>query len=311
MNAEDISFYDGNSPQASPRPCSISPSIDEMGCLSPETSPSRYTVVVEDNGYVTATRQLSNRLEEIDNNSMDSGYSLSQDGTSNDRNKTSFKFVEPCGIAPRKIDPSPRKNAHITPPKSSSCFKMYHTLSSSSMESMDEDYMDLFEIESLDDNAQLPTNLNSLISGDIKSLNKTPEPKRPLVRRCLSLVEGNTAKAQARLNLFEPSTPEMFKPMSENTVSPLISRLSGTVIDSPAQRCFKRPEPPTVSPIRSKRHKTESENCENITEDKENQSISDDFINSCNNVIKRPNFKKSISMNDNIMNALARCKYPF
>ncbi|CAO1424658.1 unnamed protein product [Diamesa hyperborea] len=82
-------------------------------------------------------------------------------------------------------------------------FKVFHSLSSGSMESMDEDYMDLIEMENMDEDAQLPTDLSSLICKDIKSTTKTPENKRPsFVRKCLNLDNSNSSM---RSSLFTPS----------------------------------------------------------------------------------------------------------
>lgn len=291
MSIEELSFYSGNSPQASPRPCSISPCMELSGLLSPENSPSRFTVVQQNRSTNLMQRQIS---DDHDVSSMDSGYSASysQDNTSD--SKSSFKFLEPLGIAPRRIDPSPRKlstNSLTTSPKSTSSFRMFHSLSSSSMESTDDELMELFEMESLDEDTQLPADLNNLISGVIKTIRTTPDYKRPLIRRCLSVNESIDAKNRVRSALFEAKTPEILKQVTDNNNSntPYSSRTS-----------FKRPEAPTGSPIQSKRYKCETDVS---MEGKEN---SDAVMN---DVIRRPILRKSISMNDSIISALARCKF--
>lgn len=284
MSIEELSFYSGNSPQASPRPCSISPCMELSGLLSPETSPSRFTVVQQNRSTNLMQRQIS---DDHDVSSMDSGYSASYS-----QDNTAFKFLEPCGIAPRRIDPSPRKlstNSLTASPKSTSSFRMFHSLSSSSMESTDDELMELFEMESLDEDTQLPTDLNSLISGVIKTIRTTPDYKRPLIRRCLSVNESIEAKNRVRSALFEVKTPEILKQVTDNkSNTPYSSRTS-----------FKRPEAPIGSPIQSKRHKCETEVS---IEGKENND---------SDVIRRPILRKSISMNDSIISALQRCKFFF
>lgn len=247
---EEMSLYTGNSPQGSPRPCSISPCL-EIGLLSP----LRETEVIEER-------------HDIDFNSVDSGYS-----TSNSRKL--FDFVQPNGLAPRA---SPPKTSNVAVPKSASCFLSFNSLSSDSMESMDDECMDLLDMESIDDNAQLPTSFNTIISGNIKSGDENA--RRPVLHRCLSLTDSNVNRSKN--TLCEPKTPEMLKSIAENA-SPF------------TQKTFKRPDPPTAcSPVQSKRYKL------NSAEDKENTS---------DLKAARPIFRKSISMNDTlIMNALAQCK---
>lgn len=246
---EEMSLYAGNSPQGSPRPCSISPCL-EIGLLSP----LRESEVIEER-------------HDIDFNSVDSGY--------NSNSRKLFNFVQPNGLAPR---PSPPKTTNKTSPKSTSCFRSFNSLSSDSMESMDDECMDLLDMESLDDNAQLPTSFNSIINGNIKSTNENA--RRPILHRCLSLTDSNVNRGKKLL--CEPKTVEILKSIAE--------------IASPfTQKTFKRPEPPTIcSPVQSKRYKV------NSTDDKEN---------SFELAVARPVLRKSVSMNDDIiMSALARCK---
>lgn len=289
MSIEELSFYSGNSPQASPRPCSISPCMELSGLLSPENSPSRFTVVQQNRSTNLMQRQIS---DDHDVSSMDSGYSASYSQDNTNDSKSSFKFLEPLGIAPRRIDPSPRKlstNSLTASPKSTSSFRMFHSLSSSSMESTDDELMELFEMESLDEDTQLPADLNNLISGVIKTIRTTPEYKKPLIRRCLSVNESIDAKNRVRSALFEAKTPEILRQVTDNkSNTPYSSRTS-----------FKRPEAPTGSPIQSKRYKCETEVS---IEGKENDAV-------MNDVIRRPILRKSISMNDSIISALARCKF--
>lgn len=309
--AEELSFYSGNSPQSSPRPCSISPCM-EGGLLSPETSPSKFIVKNSINRDLIIKRQKS--LDENDGNSMDSGYGVSFGGTSS---TNSANLLQPIGVNANNVlqkqrsgDASPRKQIQISP-KSSNNFRIFHSLSNGSMESIDDEYMELFELESLDDNSQLPSNINNLISGDIKNNRTTPENKnqRPLIRRNLCLSEGEVktpVMSRVRNQLqFDSVTPEILRPLVEN-LTPFSSRIDG--------RCFKRPEPPTDNPIQSKRYRCDSvQQQENVStevemDDKENSSSNNNAGDS--ELIRRPVFRKSISLNETvIMNALARCKF--
>lgn len=157
---------------------------------------------------------------------------------------------------------------------------------SNSMDSMDDEYMELMALEDELPTQKLPNNLSSLITSSIKTnaitAAITPEIKRPTVRRCLSLNENNTMM-RARSLLFEPKTPEILRTVQE------VNNASTT----PRSGCFKRPDPPstTASPINSKRYKTTV-----ASNDKENA------------VTYRPTtLRKCISMNDaDIMSALSR-----
>lgn len=187
-----MSLYSGNTPQGSPRPCSISSCL-EMGLLSP--------------------LRENERIEErhdIDFNSMDSGYS--------NNSRKMFTFVQPNALPPK---PSPPKTVR-TSPKSISCFRSFNSLSSDSMDSMDDDCMDLVDMESMDDNAQLPTSFNSIISGNIKSnssiLNTTTTT--PILRRCLSMTDGNVNRGSR--------TPESLKAIPE-TDSPFQSKFDSII----------------------------------------------------------------------------------
>lgn len=261
MSSEEMSFYVGNSPEGSPR-CSVSPCMD-IGMLSP--------------GF-----RETETLEDF--NSQDSGYGTSQPKSQNKKNRKLFDFAEPSGVAPRRADSlSPPKVQTSTTPASTSVFRSFNSLSSDSMESMEDDCMDLLEMDDMDDNTQLPSSFNNIISGSIKSNNESRVP--PILRRCLSLTDGNVQRD--KLECREMSTPNMLKSAAEN-VSPFHSKLSESV------KTFKRPDPPSCSPVYSKRCKPNVDNKENVDEVP----------------AARPVFRKSISMNDTIiMNALARCKY--
>lgn len=273
MAVDEISFYSSQSPAASPRVCPSSPPVN-IGLLSPEGSPKRFTVVQNTVTIVDKRRSV----DEFDGCSVDSGYGMS-----------SFKFTEPQ--LPKRLEPSPCKpqsllllqgtHCHREAKTSPKNFRIFHSLSSGSTESMEDDYMELYDMDQFEDEIRLPSNLNSLISGHIV---KTPEMKRPSVRRCLSLTENNSMQ-QARSALFEPKTPEILKPVQDNT-TPFTSKH--------LERCFKRPEPPSLSPVQSKRYKID---------EKENKEI--EIVEKVE--VARPILRKSISLNEtHIMSALAR-----
>lgn len=308
LSVEDISFYAGNSPQNSPRPCSISPCMD-IGLLSPETSQSHFTITQEKD-----TNQ-QHAFHDIDYNSVDSGYDRTNDSSTitNVSNRNCFKFVEPSGVAPKRHDSisPPKTGTKISPPKSSSCFRPFNSLSSDSMDSMDDDYMTLLDMEeTIDDDEPpiLPAHFNKIISGDIKS---APELlKRPTIRRCLSMT---TDIQTNRMRI--PTTPEDRKFEVSQNLTPYSSRQL-TTIDNTTPRGFKRSDTSSLqSPNLCKRPKCD--NSSNSTNEKENtlkydiQSIPDQ-----SSVLMSPPpaarhvFRKSISMNDaKIMSALARCKF--
>uniref|UniRef100_A0A1B0CRA2 protein-tyrosine-phosphatase n=1 Tax=Lutzomyia longipalpis TaxID=7200 RepID=A0A1B0CRA2_LUTLO len=315
MSTEDLSLYAGSSPQPSPRPCSISPCMDMGALLSPEVSPTRFRVMpVEE---VSVSQSAPRRsFEEIDANSMDSGYSASfgaSDGSSENKGNA-FEFAQPLAIAPRRIEPSPRKtptsrgssttmSPHNRTPTNSRGYRVFHSLSSGSMESMDDDYMELFDIETMDCESQMPSNITSLISGDIKNLRSTPETKRPLVRRCLSLVDSSLDSSSPRLPL-EPKTPEYPSPLRMSMMR------NATVRSEECAKAFKRPEPMVGSPVQSKRYKSElnvSMDMSPLTPLFANHQSDKENARNKINLPKRNLLKKSISLNETvIMNALSR-----
>lgn len=323
LSTEDISFYAGNSPQCSPRPCSISPCMD-IGLLSPETSQSHF--IINNAAQNDITRE-QHAFHDIDYNSMDSGYDRTNDSTTTNistgggggvggNRSTYFKFVEPSGVAPKRHDSisPPKIGTKISPPKSTSCFRPFNSLSSDSMDSMDDDYMTLLDMdEQIDDDEQpttLPAHFNKIISGDIKS---APDAiKRPTIRRCLSMTTDNQMN---RMRM--PTTPEDRKYEATQNLTPYSSRqLAAAAIDNTTPRGFKRPESSSSSlqsPVLCKRPK-----CDRSTNEKENSLIIEQHKeqSSTTTMLMSPPpaarhvFRKSMSMNDaKIMSALARCKY--
>lgn len=183
-------------------------------------------------------------------------------------------------------------------------FRVFNSLSSNgSMESsMDDEYMELLEMESFagmqHQQQQIPSGLNSLISGQIKVTPKSPEcvmMRRPSVRRCLSMTETNSNQLQQQQHQQQqPKTPET------------------------ARDCFKRPEPPAsanCSPIQSKRHRcVEKENCPTPTRIASSSSTFSSSVSSSSSTTSSsssqshaPPLRKCMSLNDaEIMSALAR-----
>ncbi|XP_039436588.1 M-phase inducer phosphatase-like isoform X1 [Culex pipiens pallens] len=308
---EDLSFYQVNSPQASPRPCSPCecPEEESSELLPSEVTPNKQITVVTGSGSATRTRRP---LEDYDPNSMDSGYGMSSSEGGHHKSQSMFRFIQPS--IPRQNSVS---SSTASPSASSSTpsIRIFHSLSSGSMESMDDIDMELFDMDTLEDEEgqQLPSNLSSLICGDIKATKTTPENKRPpFIRRCLSLSENPVVRRAKNNLIFESPvatataasparTPERFRiaPDQENlNLTPFSSRTQDTT------RCFKRPEPPGVSPIQSKRHKTESLTPVSAFRSVENVNLDSPARLT---VPKRPILQKSISMNDaHIMNALSR-----
>ncbi|XP_055526446.1 M-phase inducer phosphatase isoform X2 [Wyeomyia smithii] len=300
---EELSFYHGNSPQSSPRPCSPCDCPEASELLASEVTPNKQTNLPGLIAIGSASRQRR-PLEDYDPNSMDSGYgaSVSSDGS---KSQSMFRFIQPS---------APRTDSATASPAAS--LRILSSMSSGSLESVDDMEMELLDMDTFENDAQLPSNLNSLICGDIKATKTTPENKRPFFRRCLSLSDNPTAARRVKNNLlFEspivatrvqsPSvvkTPERF-PIAfdqENiTPSPFLARAD-------VSRCFKRPEPPGVSPVQSKRHKTEV--LTPVSSLRSSESAPCIESPTTETVLpKRPILHKSMSMNDaHIMNALSR-----
>lgn len=297
---EDISFYSTNSPSASPRHYNDPCHNDDSGCLSPGTSPSIFSI--DNNAMHSNSHESVSLQSDIGNNSYNRRIHHSTT-TSN------FNFIKPK--CPETFSVTSPTNLHRTPSKYTMTsngssrmgngFKVFHSLSSESSESIDpdDDYMELMEMENMDEDAQMPNDLSSLFCKDIKN-SKTPEIKKTntFVRKCLNMDTPTN-------NLFSsPSTPK------SSTITSLITTperqclatisdniSSFGVIRNTTSGAFKRPEPPTISPIQSKRHK-----CEN--------SISSPqlVVPILQSQTKRPILRKSVSMNDAaiIMSALSR-----
>lgn len=249
MTMDELSFY-GDDHSSQDRHFTASPQL--MGLLSPEGSPERFQIVDKSNKFLHSRKALTLKTVAVKN-----------------ANNT--------------------VTSSNTPSKGS--FRVFQSLSSTgSMESsMDDEYMEFFDMENLEPQQQqnFPSDLSSLISGQIikNSPVKTPEMRRPSVRRCLSMTENNQ---------YTSKTPESSLNAAANNNS--ASRLNGS---------FKRPEPPstTCSPIQSKRYRgDEKENLDGSFTGLQNKNTSPSTT-----AAPRPSLRKCMSMNDaEIMSALNR-----
>ncbi|XP_011208625.2 M-phase inducer phosphatase [Bactrocera dorsalis] len=267
----------------------------QMGLLSPEGSPCRFQILQQQSvpkynqggNCQNGGRQrqsFANRLQKLQHNNAANGSTRTP-----------------------------------TPPKS---LRIFHSLSSGSMgsSSMEEDYMDLFEMESLGNSMmpsnnmpKIPSDLDSLFVGQIKNILspahrtveqpqlfeqlRTPEMRRPPVRRCLSMTDNCL-----------PKTPEtLLKQVQEIATSPYGVKLLTTERNQSAiSGCFKRPDPPskTNSPVLIKRYRIEAEK-ENLDD---SLTMSLPALPAPQPKLSHPPpLRKSMSMNDaEIMSALAR-----
>lgn len=300
----ELSFYD------SPRSCSpASPSCMDMDMYSPASSPQRRSAV-------------STGASEHHHHHHPKSVSC-------------FKFAQPSGAAPKSSPPrsllQQQQQLHGlgaggSPPQSISCFRPFNSVSTDSVDSMDDDYMDLLDMETAMDD-ELPSHFNSIISGTIRSPTPPPPPSalghggqqaqpRVPLRRCLSLIE-NSAGAQA------PQTPETMRMLTgsyHHHHTPL-SAFNGAAQQqgSAAGRAFKRPEAPAFSPTHSSSKRFKGTTTTPSPAGKENQPqppppqqllLSHKQLAAVAAAAAAPQrhmMRKSISMNDaSIMSALAR-----
>ncbi|XP_073818621.1 string isoform X2 [Musca autumnalis] len=251
MTMDELSFY-GEDHSSQDRHFTASPQL--LGLLSPEGSPERFQIVDKSSKFLHSRKALNLK-----------------------------------SLAPQNVN----STSSNTPSKGS--FRVFQSISSTgSMESsMDDEYMEFFDMENLEPSQpqqkqNFPSDLSSLISGQIikNSPVKTPEMRRPSVRRCLSMTENNQYT----------KTPESSLNASVNNNS--ASRLNGNC-------SFKRPEPPstTCSPVQTKRYRgDEKENLDGSFTGLQNKNTSPS-----SSAAPRPSLRKCMSMNDaEIMSALNR-----
>ncbi|KAK5639488.1 hypothetical protein RI129_011980 [Pyrocoelia pectoralis] len=165
-------------------------------------------------------------LKDHDHNSQDSGYDA---GCTSDESKF-FEFARSLGVTPRQCSP-------IKP-----C-----SLSFGSMDSMDDEFFEFADLEKpMDENAQLPTDFNSLINCPFPTTVSSRE-------RSPDMNVSHTVQLRRAISLD----------VSENT--PNSSRVRSCLFkkDDMDYRSFKRPEPPITSksPIQNKRSKVDENTC--------------------------------------------------
>ncbi|XP_023287826.1 M-phase inducer phosphatase isoform X2 [Orussus abietinus] len=214
--------------------------------------------------------KLRHPLEDYDPNSQDSGYGANfpDREEAGSKSQDRFQFAEPLGFAPRRLSVESRSPVQspvrYSPRHRNARPSLFRSLSSG-YESMDDGFNELIDMDTLDENAQLPNGISNLLSGHIVSTEKpmdcdgstTPEfPKtKAAFRRSLSLhnerPEKSTSIAKVRSCLFRsPNATSSAAKLSfedNRRYSPL---------GSPQVKSFKRPEPPTnISPMLVKRSK--------------------------------------------------------
>uniref|UniRef100_A0A182VQL5 protein-tyrosine-phosphatase n=1 Tax=Anopheles minimus TaxID=112268 RepID=A0A182VQL5_9DIPT len=274
-------------------------------------------------------------LDDHDPNSMDSGYGASvlSDVLMNSLHSTGSSMAATKTHSMFHFNQSSRaslsRHCSGSPASSRDRLLLHSSLSSGSMESIDD--MELFDMEAMDDEniedklqscqqSQQPSGLNSLICGTIKTTRTVTTPehlKRPFVRRCLSLTENtnnnmNLQQQQQQQHVIaQMKTPERYtrrmiamEDQENCNLTPYSSR-TATVSAAEVIRCFKRPEPPGISPIQSKRSKTQMDVLAIAPAVNALDSPARTTVLAA--VPKKPVYQKSISMNDaQIMSALSR-----
>lgn len=200
-------------------PQNLSPMKHESDLsLYSNSSPSKPTC-----GSPNSCSHQRRPLEDHDQNSQDSGYGA---GCPNEGNKF-YQFARSLGVTPRQDNSAPK-----------SC-----SLSFGWMDAMDDEFLEFSDLEQpIDENAQLPTDFNSLINepftNNVNSRDISPQfdfSHRPAIRRAISYeVSGQT-------------------PNSSRVRSCLFKKDDGDF------RSFKRPERPEEpkSPIQNKRSRVE------------------------------------------------------
>ncbi|XP_012266092.2 M-phase inducer phosphatase isoform X2 [Athalia rosae] len=220
--------------------------------ISFNTSPQKFSTL----------RSMKSRvpLEDCDPNSQDSGYGASYPDKDDVKCQDPFRFAEPLGVAPRRLSVESRSplRSPLRSPVRSNRPPLFRSLSSGS-ESMDDGFTELIDMDTLDDNTQLPSGLSSLLSGQIVS-NKsmeceptTPETRtKPSFRRSLSLQNENITPQSSRVRSCLFRSPNAISSTSRLSYNDSPRLVSSPV--SPPPKSFKRPEPPSdASPVLVKR----------------------------------------------------------
>ncbi|KAL7051627.1 hypothetical protein ACKWTF_004538 [Chironomus riparius] len=205
-------------------------------------------------------------------------------------------LVEPN--SPKKSDSS-SESAHRTPSKYTvmstgssrlgNGFKVYDSISSGSNESneMEDEYLELMEMENLDEETQMPSDLSSLLCKDVK------HSKSPGDKKCSEMDKSteNDSFVMPKLNRFT----SLFAAPDRQCLATINENVSSFGSNRCTAGAFKRPEPPIIAnSSQSKRHKGEKDN------------LMSSIIIPLQ--MKRPPLRKTVSMNDaaTIMDALTR-----
>ncbi|XP_034948106.1 M-phase inducer phosphatase-like isoform X2 [Chelonus insularis] len=216
-------------------------------------------------------------LEDFDPNSQDSGY-----GAGYQEPEEGFRFVEPSGVAPRRMSMDSR-SPQESPVRSFPGKRRIPFLNrlSSEGEGMDDGFNELLDAENFMDNPEMPNGLNDLISGEIFSMSENPmeldastTPEFPRtrptgVRRSLSLQNdrmkhdsesGTPPISKVRSCLFRsPNATSSASKLAYNDNKPRSTIFSSPESPAVPFKSFKRPDPPTdASPVLVKRCKKSS-----------------------------------------------------
>lgn len=210
-------------------------------------------------------------MEDFDPNSQDSGYEASVGDNKEEKQRDGFRFVEPSGVAPRRMSVdsrSPVQSPMRSSPQQPKTARLSLVRLSSGYESMDDGFTELIDMDTMDDTRHLPTGISTLLSGDLVvpvgtssmecDVSTTPEFPRTTsskLRRSFSLHNKNIIVSQSlskvRTCLFRSpgatsSTMGLYDSYDTN------SRRRFFEAESPrsARSSFKRPPEHSPSPMR-------------------------------------------------------------
>lgn len=174
-------------------------------------------------------------------------------------------------------------------------FKVYDSTSSCSNDSaeLEDEFLELIEMENYDEEAQLPNDLRSLLCKDVRNNSKPAENKA--ITNSLE-IDKSSENDLSTLKLA-PTLPRFnrFSSMIATPERHCLATINENVTPQGSTSSFKRPEPPTISPKHSKRHKGDQD------------ALSPSIILPLPLQVKRPPLRKTVSMNDaTIMEALSR-----
>lgn len=226
-------------------------------------------------------------LEDYDPNSQDSGYGASLTDKE-EKSRDGFQFVEPSGVAPRRMSVecrSPMASPLRSSPRQRAMRSSFFRSLSSGYESLDDGFNELIDLDTLDDTTQLPSGISTLLSGHIVAsetpmecnISTTPEYARnkcivnlgrslPLESNSIEKHKGTRTLSKVRSCLFRsPNTTSSTARITFDD-HPLSEFYIET--ESPSQaKCSKRSEPPVPeSPKLVKRFRKSNSFCLDISE---------------------------------------------